>query len=159
MNRDKQLVGAAGEHLVLSRLLAKGILASQAPRGVRKADILVNPLDGGRPVLIQVKTTSGSRTRVGWPMNVKHETITENDLFYCFVNLGEDNPQVYVIPAKQVAKVIKRGHQKWLKTPGSKGQKHNETNMRWISNSHRLKNEYAPDGWMDKYLENWELID
>ena len=30
MNRDKQLVGAAGEHLVLSRLLAKGILASQA---------------------------------------------------------------------------------------------------------------------------------
>ena len=103
MNRDKQLVGAAGEHLVLSRLLAKGILASQAPRGARKADILVNPLDGGRPVLIQVKTTSGSRTRVGWHMNVKHESITDKDLFYCFVNLGEDNPQVYVIPAKVVA--------------------------------------------------------
>ena len=51
MNRDKQLVGAAGEHLVLSRLLAKGILASQAPRGARKADILVNPLDGGRPII------------------------------------------------------------------------------------------------------------
>ena len=57
---DKQLVGAAGEHLVLSRLLSKGLLASQAPRGTRKADILVNPLDGGRPVLIQVKTRSGS---------------------------------------------------------------------------------------------------
>jgi hypothetical protein len=43
--KDKNLVGAAGEHLVLSRLLSKGILAAQAPRGARKADILVNHLD------------------------------------------------------------------------------------------------------------------
>ena len=70
VNRDKQLIGAAGEHLVLSRLLTRGLLASQAPRGTRKADILVNPLDGGRPVLIQVKSTMGSKTRVGWHMNV-----------------------------------------------------------------------------------------
>jgi hypothetical protein len=62
-NKDKQLIGAAGEHLVLSRLLARGLLALQAPRGTRKADILVNPLDGGRPVLIQVKTTAGSKNR------------------------------------------------------------------------------------------------
>ena len=59
MKSDKQLIGAAGEHLVLSRLLAQGLLASQAPRGVRTADILVNPLDDGKPLLIQVKTRSG----------------------------------------------------------------------------------------------------
>ena len=159
MNRDKQLVGAAGEHLVLSRLLAKGILASQAPRGARKADILVNPLDGGRPVLIQVKTTSGSRTRVGWHMNIKHESITDSDLFYCFVNLGEDNPQVYVIPAKVVAKVIKKGHETWLKTPGSKGQKHNDTEMRRIKNDYGSNFKSIKPGWMDKYLEAWELLD
>ena len=52
--KDKNLVGAAGEHLVLSRLLSKGILAAQAPRGARKADILVNHLDGKPPCLIQV---------------------------------------------------------------------------------------------------------
>ena len=155
---DKQLVGAAGEHLVLSRLLSKGLLASQAPRGTRKADILVNPLDGGRPVLIQVKTTSGSKARVGWHMNVKHESITDNDLFYCFVNLGETNPQVYVIRAAVVAKVIKTGHEKWLKTPGSKGQKHNDSDMRMISNSPRLESKYAKEGWMDEYLEAWELL-
>jgi hypothetical protein len=91
-------------------------------------------------------------------MNVKHESITDSDLFYCFVNLGEDNPQVYVVPSKVVAKVIKKGHQTWLETPGSKGQKHNETDMRRISNTFRLKNEYARDGWMDKYLENWDLL-
>ena len=156
--KDKQLVGAAGEHLVLSRLLAREMLASQAPRGTRKADILVNPLDGGRPVLIQVKTTSGSRTRVGWHMNVKHESIKDADLFYCFVDLGEDNPQVYVIPASIVAKVIKTGHEKWLKTPGAKGQKHNDSDMRRISNSPRLENKIAPTGWMDKYLEAWDLL-
>ena len=158
MTSDKSLVGAAGEHLVLSRLLARGLLASQAPRGTRKADILVNPLDGGRPVLIQVKTTSGSKTRVGWHMNVKHESIKDKDLFYCFVNLGEDNPQVYVIPASVVAKVIKTGHEKWLKTPGAKGQKHNDTDMRRIKNDYGMDIKSAPAGWMDKYLEKWELL-
>jgi hypothetical protein len=29
--KDKNLIGAAGEHLVLSRLLSKGMLAAQAP--------------------------------------------------------------------------------------------------------------------------------
>ena len=157
-NKDKQLIGAAGEHLVLSRLLARGLLASQAPRGTRKADILVNPLDGGRPVLIQVKTTAGSKNRVGWHMSSKHEEIKDKDLFYCFVNLGEDNPQVYVIPASIVAKVIKTGHQNWLDTPGAKGQKHNDSDMRRVSNSFRLPNKLAPDGWMDKYFEAWDSL-
>lgn len=52
---DTSLTGAAGEHLVLSRLLSKGFLAAQAPRGARKVDILVNFIDGGEPFLIQVK--------------------------------------------------------------------------------------------------------
>ena len=47
--QDKSLIGAAGEHLVLSRLLANGFPAAQAPRGTRKVDILVNVIDGGEP--------------------------------------------------------------------------------------------------------------
>jgi hypothetical protein len=87
INKDKQLIGAAGEHLVLSRLLACDLLASQAPRGTRKADILVNPLDGGRPLLIQVKTRTGKPGVLSWAMTGKSELISEKDLFYCFVNL------------------------------------------------------------------------
>ena len=155
---DKNLIGAAGEHLVLSRLLAMGLLASQAPRGTRKADILVNPLDGGRPVLIQVKTTAGSNTRAGWHMNVKHESIKDTDLFYCFVNLQVKQPDVYVIPALVVAKTIKNIHTNWLKTPGAKGQQHNDNDMRMISNRPRLETKKIPDGWMDKYLENWDQL-
>jgi hypothetical protein len=158
VTKDKQLIGAAGEHLVLSRLLARGLLASQAPRGTRKADILVNPLDGGRPVLIQVKTTAGSKSRVGWHMNVKHEAVKDKDLFYCFVNLGGINPEVYVVPAAIIAKVIRTGHQNWLKAPGAKGQKHNDSDMRRVSNTWRLPNRYAPDGWMDEYLEAWDTL-
>jgi len=48
-NLDTSLTGAAGELLVLSRLLSRGILAAQAPRGARKADILVNHLDDKPP--------------------------------------------------------------------------------------------------------------
>lgn len=159
LKRDKQLIGAAGEHLVLSRLLARGVLASQAPRGTRKADILVNPLDGGQPRLIQVKTRSGVGTRKRWAMNVKHEEISEPDLFYCFVDLGDEHPSVYVIPSKVVAKVVRESHATWLKTPGAKGQRHNDNDMRSISNSPRIPSKYAPEGWMDKYLEQWELLE
>ena len=78
---DTQLVGAAGEHLVLSRLLARGILAAQAPRGTRKADILVNHFDGKAPCLIQVKTRSGKGADGGWHMKAKHEDIKDKDMF------------------------------------------------------------------------------
>ena len=127
---DKNLSGAAGEHLVLSRLLSKGLLASQAPRGTRKADILVNPLDGGKPLLIQVKTNVSSRSEnISWPMQEKHEKVIDPDLFYCFVDINGNDSRVFVVPADIVAEVVKRTHENWLSTPGSKGQQHNETKM------------------------------
>ena len=158
---DKQLIGAAGEHLVLSRLLSRGKLASQAPRGTRDVDILVNPLDGGRPIHIQVKTRSGTGTeRKRWAMTSKNESISSPDIYYCFVDLEDiDNPDVYVIPSKVVAQVIKVGHAKWLKQPGVGGKKHNDSDMRSLSNSPRIETRHAFDGWMDKYLEAWELLD
>lgn len=158
MKIEKALIGAAGEHLVLSRLLARGILASQAPFNAYKADILVNPSDMGRPLLIQVKTRSGKGSQQKWPMGVKHEDMNDSNLFYCFVDLGQEHPSVYVIPARVVAKVIKTGYQNWLRTPGKRGQKHNDTDMRQISNTPGLPNELEQHGWMDKYLEKWELL-
>ena len=155
--KDKNLVGAAGEHLVLSRLLSKGVLAAQAPRGARKADVLVNHLDGKPPCLIQVKTRSATNSS-GWHMGEKHEIISDKDLFYCFVSIEGADTSVYVIPAAKVAKVVKESHETWLKTPGAKGQKHNDSKMRFIKNTYKLKIKSAPDGWMDKYLEAWDLI-
>lgn len=156
---DKNLSGAAGEHLVLSRLLSKGLLASQAPRGARKADILVNPLDGGKPILIQVKTNVSSKSEnISWPMQEKHETVTESDLFYCFVDIDGNNSRVFVIPAHVVANVVKLTHENWLSTPGSKGQQHNETKMRQIRYTPTKYADFLEQNWMDKYLENWDQI-
>ena len=158
MKRDKQLVGAAGEHLVLSRLLNLGFLAAQAPRGTRKVDVLVNHLENKPPCLIQVKTRSGVDADQGWHMNVKHEEMKDKDLFYCFVALGEIDSQVYIVPAKIVAKVVTESHATWLRMPGAKGQKHNDTDMRRIRNYYGMNLKSAPDGWMEKYLENWDQL-
>lgn len=157
--KDKNLVGAAGEHLVLSRLLSEGILAAPAPRGARKADILVNYLDGKLPCLIQVKTRKGLDADSGWHMGEKHEEIKDEDLYYCFVAIDEGKNLVYIIPATKVSEVVEDSHNTWLKTPGAKGQKHNETKMRFIKNRYGgLSVKSAPDGWMDEYLEAWDPI-
>lgn len=159
MPGDTQLIGTAGEHPVLSRLLAKGFLAAQAPRGTRKADVLVNHLDGKAPCLIQVKTRSGKGSDTSWHMKAKHEDIKDKDMFYCFVDLGPENPVVYVIPAKVVAEVLKESLSTWLRTPGKNGKKHNDTDMRRIISEYKMDLKKAPSGWMDKYREAWELLD
>jgi hypothetical protein len=158
VTRDKQLVGAAGEHLVLSRLLNLGYLAAPAPRGTRKVDVLVNHLDGKAPCLIQVKTRTGLDADQGWHMSVKHEEMRDPDMYYCFVALGDIQSNVYVIPSEVVANAVKDSHATWLNTPGAKGQQHNDTDIRRIKNRYGMVLESAPDGWMDKYLENWELL-
>jgi hypothetical protein len=150
---DTTLTGAAGEHLVLSRLLQRGIVAAQAPEGVRKVDILVNFLDGGTPCFLQVKARQFGSDG-GWHMGEKHETVTDDNLFYCFVDFQPDQPTVHVIPARVVAYVVKNDHQLWLNTPGKKGQAHNPTKLRRIKPSVVS----MPEGWMDEYLENWDLL-
>jgi hypothetical protein len=151
---DTQLTGAAGEHLVLSRLLSRGVLAAQAPRGARKADILVNFLDGRLPCLVQVKSRQAGGA-LGWHMQEKHESQTESDLFFCFVDFEPDQPRVFVMPATVAAEAIRLDHSTWLATPGKNGQAHNETKFRRLRDNSLGKEE----GWLNEYLENWDLID
>lgn len=158
-SKDKTLVGAAGEHLVLSRLLSRGLLASQAPRGARKADVLLNPLDGGTPRLIQVKTHTDDGKMPGWHMGVKHEDQIEKDLFYCFVNLSPLNSTVWVIPSKVVAGVVKSQHAEWLATPGKNGRKRNDSDLRRIKPDYGSEFRSVKPGWMDVYLEAWKILE
>ncbi len=159
MKTDTALLGAAGEHLVLSRLLLRGFLAAQAPHNVRKADILVNHLDSKPPCLIQVKARSGKGSDGGWHMKQKHEDIRDKDMFYCFVDFGVEPSKVYVIPANKVAEVVRDSHAIWLAKPGKDGKKHNDSDMRRIRNEYSWDVPSVPKGWMDKYLEHWELLE
>ena len=151
--KDSALIGAAGEHLVLSRLLTRGLLAAQAPRGTRKVDILVNFIDGGSPCLIQVKSRSKGGSK-GWHMNAKHELIRDDDLFYCFVDFEPETPEVYVVPAAVVGETLERGHAIWLATPGKQGQAHNQTAFRRLLSDDKNS---EPD-WLDQYLEDWDQL-
>ena len=150
---DTTLTGAAGEHLVLSRLLQRGIVAAQAPEGVRKVDVLVNFLDGGTPCFIQVKARQFGSDG-GWHMSLKHETITDDDVFYAFVDFQPEHPEVYLLPSKVVAEAISTAHKIWLETPGKNGKTHNPTDMRRLGPKIPGKN---PE-WLDEYLERWDLL-
>lgn len=158
MKQDTSLTGAAGEHLVLSRLLSRGILAAQAPRGARKADILVNHLDKDSTALIQVKSRLVGPDG-GWHMKQKHELISESDLFYCFVDFQPASPKVYVIPAFLVAKVVTEENESWMRTPGKGGKMHNETDMRRILPKYSYPVPSAPDGWLDEFAERWDFLE
>jgi hypothetical protein len=151
---DTQLTGAAGEHLVLSRLLSRGFLAAQAPRGTRKADILVNFLEGEGHCLIQVKSRQ-SGSDGGWHMKEKNESVADPELFYCLVDFQPSSPEVYVIPAAVVGSALRRDHEIWLSTPGKSGKPHNPTNMRRL----RPKMSGKAANWMDEFKERWDLIE
>jgi hypothetical protein len=129
------------------------MLAAQAPRGTRKADILVNFLDGGTPCLIQVKARLKGADG-GWHMKRKHETEVATDLFYCFVDFEPTQPDVYVIPSELVARVITLDHSTWLATPGRNNVVHKDSDMRRLR-PHSLG---MPEGWMESYKEKWDLI-
>jgi hypothetical protein len=146
------LVGAAGEHYVMSQLLLRGCLAALTPRGAPEADILVGTADGSVLAEIQVKTRSG-RGGKGWRMSEKNEQIVRDRLFYCFVDFGRD-PEwpVYVMPSGLIAKYLTDVHAAYLATPGKHGQQRKDWPGRFIS-------PHLPQpGWMDEYRARWDLI-
>jgi hypothetical protein len=49
---------------------------------------------------------------------------------------------------------VSTAHEIWLKTPGKNGKPHNDTDMRRIG----PKIPGKIDGWMDEYLERWDLL-
>jgi hypothetical protein len=159
MKIQTQLVGAAGEHLVLSRLLSRGILAAQAPQGTRKADIIVHPLDGGTPWLIQVKTRLKGPKGGGWKLDDKHMEEKSTNLMYCFVDLQAIPEKVYVVPSKKVSQILIEADKAWMRKPMRDGSKRTKNMWRMIKPNFILNLKSAPKGWMDRYLENWEQLD
>lgn len=157
MKVDKQLIGAAGEHLVLSRLLQRGILASLSPFNAFKADILVNPLNGGVASYIQVKTTT-KVNKSEWNVSEKDLNHDDKNMFYCFVELNSSLQRVFVIPARKVSQVLIDSDRAYMKKPMKDGSKRTEHKYRLLKNNFGTNVKSAPSGWMDEYLENWELI-
>lgn len=149
------LVGAAGEHLVLSRLYSNRILASFAPPKFPDIDILVNPISGGSAKWIQVKSTETVGKNRGWMMRDEHLELVSPRLFYCFVELNSIYQNVFVIPSRIVAKVLTETDKAYMKKPMADGSKRASHSRRMLKPSFLLDVPSAPEGWMNKYLEKW----
>lgn len=91
-------------------------------------------------------------------MSEKNENLSEKDLFYCLVDISKPHSDVYAISSALVAKIVKEDHSTWLAALGKNGKAHNDNAIRRLTSDYKGKIKSAPKGWMDKYLEAWDLI-
>lgn len=163
--KSTTLVSAAGEYFVLSRLCLGGFIAALAPKGVPNTDIVVTDINGTRLFAIQVKARLEKGTDKGWHMNVKHERIVSDLLFYCFVDFGDgvtSIPTTFVVPSAVVAAALAKTHRCWLTRPGKGGRAHRDTDLRRLVPDYSVYlgsdcGEYG-GGWLECYREAWKLL-
>ena len=157
------VLGAAGEHYVMCKLLRRGLIAALAPVGVPNCDIIVTDDIGDRIFAIQVKTRVDKGSDGGWHMGKKHERIVSATLFYVFVDFGKslnDPPVCHLVPSAVVADVIGRSHKSWLAAPGKRGQQRKDSAVRrFLPDYDRMGIEIGcGHGWLDRYRENWDAL-
>lgn len=139
------LCGVSGEYFVAAELSRRGYIASLTLRNTRGVDILASNGNATKSVGIQVKTSQGKGK--SWMLNKKVESDVATNLVFVFVRLNDlREPDYYVVPKNVVAKYTSDNHEKWLATPGRKGQQHQDTNIR------QFKDE------SDQYLGRWEFL-
>lgn len=64
-----------------------------------------------------------------------------------FVKLKEDGTkEFHIVPSKDVAEQVSKGHQEWLKTPNKQGGKHNDNTIRRFRDNE------------GKYKDRWDLL-
>ena len=137
-NLDKTQIGLAGEYYVLAQLSARGFIASLTLGHAKGVDILVTNQEINKLFKVEVKTTFAPPRIVNlfskkkqyiWPMSVKHETIIDKKLIYCFVHMVDADtiPKFFLVPSKVVADYVKWEHQFWL---DSRKHKVKSTTMR-----------------------------
>ena len=158
------LLGAAGEHYVMSQLLRRGFIAALAPVGVPTADIVITDDAGERACALQVKTRRETGSDGGWHMKARHEGIRGASLSYVFLSFPNDLhrlPDAFVIPSGVVAEALYQAHRVWLARPGRGGVPHKDGDMRrFLPDYSRegLEQEFGP-GWLEQYRDAWHLLE
>jgi len=114
---EKSLIG---EFYVVAQLFQRGFVAAPTLGKTKHVDILVYNPKTDKRLLVEVKTTSEKvwNTKLfgrnyEWMMDEKHENITNENLFYCFVLLRgtERLPRFFIVPSRDVADYVKQEHQ------------------------------------------------
>lgn len=158
MKISTDFIGLAGEYLVLSRLTAQGLLASLAPRNTSTIDIFVTAKSGDVSWTVQVKSRMYGPDENEWEIDESFRHYSNPNLIYCFVDLFHKPATVFVIPSKKVAEVASEAHAAQMKKPKRDGTKRTSHNRPKLKNNFIVDIKSAPDGWMDKYQEKWDVF-
>jgi len=158
MAKQKITRGNASQFFVAGELCRRGYSAVVTLGNTPNTDILCSNLEGTKFVHIQVKTFVPGMSTCS--VGLKAEKDFGSNFFWVLGGIPqpEDNFdfQYYVIPSKVMAKNVSETHQLWLKTPGKKGQPHNDNNVRAVY----LPPKKSLIGWsIKRYLNKWELIE
>lgn len=161
---SKNQIALAGEFLVLSRLSLRGYIATLTLGHTKGVDILLTNPETGKLFKIEVKTTTNSPTNsrhyglnIEWHMDIKHETIKDKTLFYCFVQLEKGmpgNPRFFIVPSTIVAEKVKKDDEYYFTYEHRKPVKH--TNMRLFMIG---LNDKARGLSMAEYENKWSYFD
>ena len=138
-------IGNSGEYFVAGELERRGFTVALPMSNVKDFDVLAINRETHEQFAIQVKTTGYKQKK--WTLSKKNEELVGHNIYYIFVSLNElDTPEYHIVPSNVVADTIKTAHQVWLHTPGQKGQKHNDINIRTFEDKD------------DTYLNRWDLL-
>lgn len=121
---SKNSVSLAGEFAVLSQLVLRGYDANMTLGHTKGVDILVSDPESDKMFRVEVKTSFASKPSrsklfgltLNWMMMDKHETISDRNLYYCFVNIENQTNifRFFIVPSVIVAEYVRVQHQFWL---------------------------------------------
>lgn len=146
---SKNNIGNAGEYYVASRLSAEDFMVTITLGRAEKYDIIaVNP--EGKTYKLSVKTRFDKDVK-RFPLGEKDERGFSADFFYAFVMLNEfkEEPDFWIIPSKEVTKILYDSHRYYLNKLGKKGQQRKDSTLR---NLWMVENSYVGEA----YPKNWE---
>jgi hypothetical protein len=149
---DTNNVSLAGEFAVLAQLALRGYVANMTLGRAKGIDILVANPDTGRMLKIEVKT---SLKPLSWIMSEKHERLNDPDLFFCFVNITEDNDfRFFIVPSAVVADYLTRSHKHWA---DEKPSRKRASPMRIFLLCKPDETTPIPVPEMEHYANNWQF--
>jgi hypothetical protein len=156
--KEKSTRGNASQFFVAGELCRRGYVAVVTLGNTPNTDVLCSNIEGNKFVHIQVKTyvPGGGTCSVG----KKAELLKAENFIWVLAGIPKPDQEkefeYYIIPSKVMAEKIREAHSLWLKTPGKKGQAHNDTTIRAVS----LPPRKSFGGWdITEYKNRWDIIE
>jgi hypothetical protein len=103
---NRQLVGEAGVHFVISEITLRGLIAVATSRNVKGPDVIVTNTEGTKFAAIQVKTRRNTSDKF-WNVGDRGLTWGGPDCWYVFVRINNGKFEAFMVPAKEVRRFAK----------------------------------------------------